>query len=125
LAELEEKIAMPDLATNYGIPAELMAFVADGFLEVLSENEAEKTIEFHLPSKRRTDVEGRITTYSLTWIHPDFNDRFCHYYFEHPGDSPNFYVTEDTTDVGDEQLDLETVDDLVAWLESFRSADVP
>jgi hypothetical protein len=101
-----------------------MVFIDDGFLQVLHENPAEKTVEFHIPSKRYSDVEGRITTYSLTWIHPDFNEQFCHFYYEQPGDSPNFYVTEDTTDVGDEQVDLETVDDLVAWLETLRVADV-
>lgn len=112
-----------EIASKYQIPDELMAFVNDGFLEILSEREAEKTIEFHVPSKRTVDPDGRITTYSVTWIHPDFNDQFCHYYPKQPGDLPNFYVTEDTTDLGDEQVDgLDSVSDLVDWLERFMNA---
>lgn len=111
--------SMTDIAAKYNIPDEVMAFVLDGFLEVVSENEAEKTVEFHVPSKRQTDDEGRITSWSVVWIHPDFNAEFCHYYDEKPGDLPNFYVLKDTTDVGDEQVDgLDTVEDLVAWLET-------
>ena len=60
--------------------AEVMAFVRDGFLAVVSEDEAKKTVEFHVPSKRRTDDEGRITSWSVVWIDPDFNVQFCHYY---------------------------------------------
>ena len=111
-----------DIATRYQIPDELMAFVNDGFLELLAENDAEKTIEFHIPSRRSVDPDGRITTYSLTWIHPDFNEQFCHYYLEQPGDLPNFYVTKDITEVGDEQVDgLEDVCDLVDWLDRVKS----
>lgn len=112
---------MGDLAAKYKIPAEVAAFVRDGFLEVVSEDEAQKTVEFHIPSKRRTDDEGRITSWSVVWIHPDFNAEFCRYYDEEPGDLPNFHVVEDTTDVGDELVDgLSTVADLVGWLEEFR-----
>ena len=56
------------------------------------------------------------TTFTLIWIHPDFNDQFCHYYTEKPGDLVNFYLFEDTTDVGDDWLDVDTLDDLLAWL---------
>jgi hypothetical protein len=108
---------MPDLATTYAIPPELMEFVNDGFLEVLAEAEAEKTIEFHIPSLLYEDHRGRGTSYSLTWTHPDFNAQFCRYYHERPGDLPNFELTIDTDDVGSEDEDLETVDDLVAWLD--------
>jgi len=45
-----------------------------------------KTVEFHLPSKRHTNIQEAITTYGLTWIHPDFNARFCHDCHETPGD---------------------------------------
>lgn len=113
-----------DLAAKYKIPAEVMAFVNDGFLEIVSENEAEKTVEFHIPSQRRTDTEGRITSWSIVWIHPDFNAQFCRYYDKEPGDLPNFHVVEDTTDIGDELVDgLNTVAELVEWLEQFQDAN--
>jgi hypothetical protein len=113
-----------DLPAKYEIPDEVMAFVRDGFLEVVSEDEAKKTVEFHAPSKRRTDDEGRITSWSVVWIHPDHNAEFCHYYDEKPGDLPNFYVLQDTTDVGDELVDgIDSVDDLVGWLEGLEKSD--
>jgi len=77
---------MADLAKDYGVPPEIMAFVDAGFLEVLAETPGEKTVEFHLPSKRHTNIQEAITTYGLTWIHPDFNARFCHDCHETPGD---------------------------------------
>jgi len=33
-----------------------------------------------------------------------------------PGDLPNFYVTVDTAAVGEDQIDLNSVDELAAWL---------
>ena len=81
-------------------------------------NEATKTVEFHIPSRRTTDYEGRITNFSIVWTHPDFKAEFCNYYDEKSGDLPNFYAEEDTTDVGSDFVDgLESVDDLVAWLD--------
>ena len=112
---------MTDLAEKYKIPAEVMEFVHDGFLEIVSEDEATKTVEFHIPSKRQTDDDGRITTYSVVWTHPDFNAEFCHYYDEKPGDLPNFYVEKDTTDVGDEPVDeMESVENLAGWLAGLK-----
>lgn len=113
---------MADIASEYGIPENVMRFVRDGFLEVLSENPDEKTVEFHIPAARRTDTEGRITTCSVVWIHPAFNAQFCHYYEQTPGDLPNFYVREDTTDVGDEDLEIHSVDELEAWLENVHES---
>ena len=114
---------MIDLAVKYEIPPEVMVFVNEGFLEVVSEDEATKTVEFHIPSKRQTDDEGRITTYSVTWTHPDFNAEFGHYYDENSDDNPNFYAEIDTTDVGSDLVDMESVDDLVGWLEGLRDTD--
>ena len=54
---------------------------------------------------RSTDRLGCITTYSVIWIHPDFNAEYCHYYDQVPGDLPNFYAEEDTTDVGSDSID--------------------
>jgi hypothetical protein len=62
----------------------------------------------------------------VSWVHPDVLE------IEAPlankdGTSavPNFRVTADTTDVGEEMVDdLETVDDLVEWLEALQGADV-
>ncbi len=52
---------MTDIAEKYKIPAEVMAFVHDGFLEVVSGDEAKKTVEFHIPSRpgRRTTEGSR------------------------------------------------------------------
>jgi hypothetical protein len=108
---------MTALSQKYDIPPELDAYIASGFLELLAEHEAEKTVEFHVPALRRTDSDGRITSYALTWIHPAFNAQFCQYYDHAPGDLPNFHVTEDTTDLGDELLDLGSLGELTAWLE--------
>jgi hypothetical protein len=111
---------MTDIAAKYKIPDEVMAFVNSGLLVLLAEDEAEKTVEFHIPSKRWTDDAGRTTTYSLNWTHPDFNAEFCRYYERTPGDLPNFEVEIDTDDVGSDSVDgLESVDDLVMlpdWL---------
>ncbi|HEX3658540.1 MAG TPA: hypothetical protein VHV55_22300 [Pirellulales bacterium] len=115
------QLEMSDLERDYGVPAELMEFIDDGFLEVLVEEPAEKTVELHAPSLRRTDPQGRITAYSITWIHPDYNSQFCHYYENVPGDFPNFYVTEETSDVGNHILDVNTLDDLIVWLADSRS----
>ena len=100
----------------------VMAFVNEGFLVFLAEDEATKTVEFDIPSKRQTDDEERITTYSVTWTHPDFNAEFGRYYDEDSGNNPNFYVEIDTTDVGSDLVDLESVEELVGWLEEFLGA---
>ena len=112
-----------ELASEFGIPPEVMDFVDSGFLEIVSNDINTKTVEFHIPSLRFVDPDDHITTYSVTWIHPLFNEKFCHYYDSRPGDLPNFWVTKDTTDVGDEQIDaLEIVDDLVAWLSQIQES---
>ena len=111
---------MPNMLADYKIPAEFTTFIDSGFLECLSENDAEKTITFHIPSLAWTDESGHDITFTLVWIHPDFNEQFCHYYLEAPGDLANFYVFKETSDLGDEQLDIETLDDLICWLEERR-----
>jgi hypothetical protein len=113
---------MTDLSVKYKIPAEVMVFVDDGFLVLLAEDEEKKTVEFHIPSKRSTDDEGRITSYSVVWTHPDFNVEFGRYYDENSGSNPNFHVEIDTTDVGSDLVDLESVEELVTWLEEFQDA---
>ena len=45
------------------------------------------------------------------------NAQFCHYFDKQPGDLPNIYISKDTTDLGDELLEIDTLDDLVAWLD--------
>lgn len=59
------------------------------------------------------------------WIHPDYNDQYCHYYLEAPGDISTFYVTRSYSDAAEEPIDgLETVDDLVNWPEALKHGDV-
>ena len=108
---------MGSLDTRFGVPPALQAFIDRQTLEIVSADDATKTIEFHLPSLRSTDSQNRITTVSVTWIHPDYNAQYCHYYDQVPGDLPNFYVTVDTTDLGDESLEINSLDELIAWLE--------
>ena len=112
---------MTDVQETYGIPDELQEFLKSGFLEVLTEEKAEYTVEFNIPSMQFKDGDGRITDFSVVWIHPDHNAQFCHYYEKVPGDLPNFYIRKDTTDLGDEILDIDSLDDLMCWLEEKRS----
>lgn len=115
---------MQDFIERYNLPSELVVFIERGFLVPLREEFETKTIEFHIPSKRTTDDAGRVTTYSVTWIHPDFNAEFCHYYHMVPGDQPNFYAVKDTSDVGDELIPgLDSVNSLVEWLIDLSNAD--
>ena len=117
----DETSEMPNLAVDYKIPADLQAFIDSGFLEFLSENEAEKTLTFYIPSMEYTDEHGHDIGFTLIWIHPDFNAQFCHFYLETPGDLANFYVFKETSDSGDEQLDIETLDDLICWLQERQN----
>jgi hypothetical protein len=83
------------------------------------------TVEFHIPSRVTVDHRRRITAYRIVWIHPAHNAEFCHYYLDTPGDLPNFYVNVENSEgpaVGID--DLETVDDLEAWLEDLQSVGV-
>jgi len=107
---------MTDIAQRYAIPAELTAFIDSGFIQLLAENEAEKTVRFDIPALAWTDDQDRDTTFTLLWIHPEFNAQFCHYYDEKPGDLANFYVFKETTDLGDEWLDINDLDGLLDWL---------
>ncbi len=114
---------MTDLAGKYKIPAELMAFVNEGFLEVAEETPDRATVEFRIPSLGSTDSSDKYTLYNLVWIDPARNAEFCHYYDEKPGDLPNFYVRIDTEHSRDEQVEnLETVDDLVDWFSEMQAA---
>jgi len=117
---------MSAIAEKYKIPAEIMAFVNDGFLEVAEEAEDRATVEFRIPSLGSTNSSDRYTLYNLVWIDPARNSEFCHYYDEKPGDLPNFYVRIDTEHSRDEQVeDLETVDDLVDWLSEMQEEKRP
>jgi hypothetical protein len=117
---VEWREKMSDFAAKYKIPPEVDRFVETGFLEFLSENEAEQTIKFDIPSIAWTDDQDRDTT--LVWIHPDFNEQFCHYYDSKPGDLANFYVFKETTDSGDDWLDIANIDDLLSWLEERKES---
>jgi hypothetical protein len=112
---------MSAFAAKYKIPPEIDQFIDNGFLKLLSENEGEKTITFDVPAISWKDDNNRDTTFTLIWIHPDFNDQFCHYYNDKPGDLANFYVMKGTTDTGDDWLDLTTPDDLLVWLDEQQA----
>ena len=115
--------ATSDLIEKYQIPSELVPFIDDGFLVVVIHDWAEKYVEFCLPSKTIIDTNRRVTSYSVYWIHPDFNEECCHYFEREPGDLPHFYAIKDTTDLGSDPIDgIETVDDLADWLQSMRFA---
>lgn len=114
---------MADLAQQYKIPAEVMAFVNNGVLEIAEEAPERATVEFRIPLLGNADASDRYTLYNLVWIDPGRNAEFCHYYDEKPGDLPNFYVRIDTDHSRDEQVeDLKTVDDLVDWLNEMQEA---
>ena len=111
-----------DLATKYKIPPEVMDFVNDGVLEVVSEDEGRKTVELDIPALWTSASSDSFTSYTLIWIHPDHNAEFCHYYMESPGDLPNFYVRIHAPDSPEEQVeDLNTVDDLTDWLHQIQA----
>jgi hypothetical protein len=116
---------MSVIPQRYALPPEIDRFVDQDFLEVLAERPDEMTVEFHIPAKLSIDRRRRITAYSVVWIHPDHNADFCHFYQETPGDLPNFFVEVKTSDGPPEMIDdLETVDDLEAWLEDLQSISV-
>jgi hypothetical protein len=81
---------MSHIGERYALPEEIDGFIDSGFLEVAMERPKEMTVEFRIPSKQSIDRRGRITAYCITWIHPDYNADFRHYYDESPGDMPNF-----------------------------------
>jgi hypothetical protein len=108
---------MQNIALKYTIPPELFRFITGGLLKLLSEDEAEKTVKFDIPTLAWTDDEDRHVTFTLVWIHPDFNEEFCHYFDQRPGDLPNFYLFKETSGLGDDWLEIDTLDDLVVWLQ--------
>ena len=107
---------MQDLEITYGVPAELKRFVDAGFLVVVFEKPDERTVTFGIPGLAYTDANNVETYFTLDWIHPDFNAQFCHYFREKPGDLANFYLTRACRERGDDLIDVESLDDLVAWL---------
>lgn len=107
---------MQDLESTYDVPAELKRFVDAGFLVVVFEKPEERTVTFAIPGLAYTD-ENKVETYlTLDWIHPDFNAQFCHYFREEPGDLANFYLMRACRERGDDLIDVESLDDLIAWL---------
>lgn len=76
-----------------------------------------------VPSLDQTDENGNGIIFTLTWIHPDYNAQFCHLYHETPGDLPNFYLKKEKVGAADEQIDIESLDDLTSWLEDKKTLD--
>jgi len=103
-----------NLQSDYAIPPELAAFIDDGFLvptfetagdcpdfsmpgvkngtvplsETVSKHRANKTLTLAIPSLDYEDEDGTEFSLTLTWIHPDFNEEFCHFYDDTPEDLP-------------------------------------
>jgi hypothetical protein len=107
---------MNTLALRFGIPAELEMLIDTGVLEITGQDDAEKTLHLVVPSLRQQDRKGRIKVVTITWIHPDYNAQFCHYYHESPGDLPNFYVAEENSEGPDEPLDVNDLEELLDFL---------
>jgi hypothetical protein len=84
--------SMNKLALRFGLPADLETLIDTGVLEISRADDATKTLRLVVPSLRQKDRKGRIKIVTITWIHPDYNAQFCHYYHLAPGDLPNFYV---------------------------------
>lgn len=106
------------LYENYRIPPDLKHYINCGVLEMLSVHDDEKYLEFHVPSRQIVGNKDEITAFSLIWIHPDFNKKYCHYYLETPGDLPNFYLQESRSNGRETQISgIESIDDLIEWLE--------
>jgi hypothetical protein len=103
---------MNTLALRFGLPDELAALIDTGVLEITGQHDAEKTLHLVVPSLWQKDRKGRIKIVSITWIHPDCNAQFCHYYHLAPGDLPNFYVNEENSEGPDEPIDVNDVDEL-------------
>ena len=116
---------MSQIGERYALPKEIDRFIDGGFLELSMEQPDEMTVHFNVPSTQSIDHRGRITAYCMTWIHPDHNAEFCHYYEETRGDMPNFFV-EVCNGEGPSVMidDLETVDDLEVWLEDFQAIGI-
>lgn len=115
---------MSRFAADYAIPPDLDALIDAGFLKLVRERAAEKTVEFHIPSRRGRDDGGMMSAYSVVWIHPDHNVEFCHFFEETPGDLPNFYAQKEFSNAAVQSIDdLKTADDLVDWLARLKQAD--
>jgi hypothetical protein len=119
VSSIEENNTMA-LTDEYKLPQELSAFIDDGFLVPLTPTPEEKTIAFDIPSMGYKDERDNDYSFTLIWIHPDFNKDFCHLYHEVPGDLPNFYVLKESRNTPEEHIDLDSLDDLLAWLEDRK-----
>jgi hypothetical protein len=108
--------SMNTLALRFGLPADLEMLIDTGVLAITREDDATKTLRLVVPSLWQKDRKGRIKIVSITWIHPDYNAQFCHYYHLAPGDLPNFYVAEENSEGPDEPLDVNDLDELLDFL---------
>jgi hypothetical protein len=79
-----------DLATINIMNKLAQTLIDTGVLAITGEDDATKTLRLVVPSLWQKDRKGRIKIVSITWIHPDYNAQFCHYYHLAPGDLPNF-----------------------------------
>jgi hypothetical protein len=112
---------MSSTISEYGIPPELQSFIDSGYLVVVFEKPEEKTVTFGIPSLAFTDEGGAETFFTLDWIHPDFNAKYCHYYHDTPGDLANFYLNKSCRERGDELIDVESFEELIAWLDERQN----
>jgi hypothetical protein len=111
--------------TDYDVPDDLISLVDEGFLKISTVDEDERTIYFTIPSKQVDFTRDHIMIYPLVWIHPDFNDQFCHFYIAEPGDLPNFFVERQYSDAAPEAVDgLDSVDELISWLDELKESNI-
>lgn len=113
-----------ELVERYAINPELVPFIEDGTLVLASEDPAKHTVQFDIPGyavhDRRRDHDMH---YTLSWIHPDQNKEQCWYYDKEPGDLPHFFVLIESDSGSEcEDAELNTLDDLVAYLMEAREA---
>lgn len=111
-----------ELVERYAIDPELVPFIEDGTLVLAVEEPEKHTVQFDIPAYAVTDRRhDHDTHYTLVWIHPEHNAEHCWYYDETPGDLPNFFVEKESDNGNEsEDADLDTIDDLVAYLEDAR-----
>jgi hypothetical protein len=112
---------LANLAEKYVLPPALKSYIDSGVLELISEDEANQTLDFTIRAYRFENRHGDITTVDVYWTHPGHHAAWCRTHGVDPKEEPNFEVIEDTTDLGEDYLDINTIDELIEWLSAVRA----